>query len=73
MFTRLHYKAIAKVFKARTPVVMSSMSVETQRHTEDMLHHHTWLIGQMANMFNADNPQFNYTRFFEACSTEDTQ
>lgn len=71
MFTKQQYDIIAEVFNAGMPIVLSSMAVEVQHRTEDMLHHHNWLIGQMAQTLRADNPAFRDGKFFEACGWEE--
>jgi|TARA_R110002167_G_scaffold133155_1_gene317880 hypothetical protein len=59
MFTRRHYEAIAEVLK-------EYFAEQDYAETHDIRPRPS-IEGALATMFEADNPRFDYVRFYNAC------
>jgi len=60
MFTRQHYKAIAKILNNQTCVQLLDNDPQHYLLKRDV-------VRALANLFANDNPRFNYDKFFRAC------
>jgi len=64
MFTRQHYKAIAKILNDQTCVQLLSKNPNLYLLKANV-------VKALANLFAEDNPHFNYDKFFRACYSPD--
>ena len=59
MFTRRHYEAVAKTLR-------QYFAEQDYAETHDIRPRPS-IEGALATMFEADNPRFDYVRFYNAC------
>jgi hypothetical protein len=63
MFTRKHFEAIARTVK-QVRATLPSQDGEAMREAVDIL------AGELANVFAADNDNFDEDRFLRACDVD---